>query len=154
MFEGSRSQNSSDTLKYRKNTKLNEEKVRQLKEEISKTDFSERGSASRFDKKMARVLNVSSDTISEVRRGDTFKIYGDNTFKRSTQKSVVQLDLDGNLVAKYSSIKEAAQILRPLTPKSAKVAISRTCSKKQKTYANFIWMSLEDYMKLNNTKNQ
>lgn len=54
--------------------------------------------------------------------------------RRSQDKGVIQFDLENNLIAEFSSIREAARKY-DLNPTS----ISRVCTDKQKTAAGFIW---------------
>lgn len=72
LFEGSRRENSFDSLVYNKSYKLSFIKAKLVKEAAKKTDFSSRGSKMKFDKKWARKLDVHEFTISSIRRGESW----------------------------------------------------------------------------------
>ena len=56
---------------------------------------------------------------------------------------MVQLDLDNNLIAEYSSIVSAAN-----TTGFLKTSIRSCCAKNNKTLHGYRWMYLEDYKQL------
>ena len=63
---GSRSQNARDMRAYSKNTKLTEEQVRGIIEEIVATPSWPRGSKKEFQKKYAEAYGVSIDAINNI----------------------------------------------------------------------------------------
>lgn len=70
----------------------------------------------------------SEETIEKIRK----KLY----------KSVNQYDLDGNLIATYTSAKEAAKITN-----SNYVSICQCCTGRNKTANGYIWKYEEHYLK-------
>lgn len=72
LFERTPSENMLDTVKYHKGYKLNTDKATQVRDAVTKSDFSEWGSKTSFDKEWAIKLNVSKTCISMIRLGKTW----------------------------------------------------------------------------------
>jgi hypothetical protein len=70
--EGTMKENSLDSRKFSKNTKLTEDKVRLVKIDLQSTSFHEKGSKFKFDLKWATEFNVGKDCISDIRLGNTW----------------------------------------------------------------------------------
>ena len=70
---GSTRENGIDARNYSKSTKLTEQQVRQLKQELLTTDFKNIGDKGKFDKYWAEKFVVSRVNISSIRLGYSWK---------------------------------------------------------------------------------
>ena len=71
--EGTVRDNSLDFRQYSKNSKLDSEKVKDIKTALKLETFKEKGSRGKFDKFWAEKFGVSPNTINNVRLGSTWK---------------------------------------------------------------------------------
>lgn len=94
----------------------------------------------------ARELNLDKSNINSVCRGKRktcggfIWMYTDDNLEIDKSNYIVQLDLDGNFIAEYSSAAEAERIL-----KINANLIRRTCKKIQPQTYNFVFKFYKDY---------
>ena len=73
LIEGTKSENALDSRNYSKNTKLNKEKVLEIKKSLIDTQFSKVGDKRKFDTYWAEKFSVSFRTIADIRLNKTWK---------------------------------------------------------------------------------
>lgn len=140
---GTAADNSNDR---RKKWDLSKEDIDFIFEKLKENPPTRRGDVGAFDRKMGRKFKVSKAVITRIRLGDAYKIYlaedpNKQIHKGTNEKPIVKLDLNKNLISKYTSIIEAAKNLN-YDPSS----ISKVCLKKRKTASGYIWMFEDDYV--------
>lgn len=88
---------------------------------------------------LSKELGCSSETISTKLKSLGFEII----CRPSNKRSICKLDLEGNLIDIYDSIKSAAE---SINKKPNDIHISEVCKGKRKTGGGYKWMYYEDYI--------
>jgi hypothetical protein len=89
-----------------------------------------------YDKR--RISNAC--TTATLWKGSYWSYSQNNTFKKATdsrKKQVLQLSIDGEIIAKYGSVSEASKISG-----ISKTCISRCCREERDSSGGFIWKYL------------
>lgn len=73
LMVGTKQDNSIDSREYSKNTKLTQDIVRTIKQDMLLWDFTIRGNKIKFDRTWSEKLNVSISTIGYIRTGKLWK---------------------------------------------------------------------------------
>lgn len=144
LHNGDSSRNTLGSLKYSKGCKLSPDQVDSIWDEASKTDFS-KTSAMEFDTSLAKKLGVSAEIIKGVRRNKTYTSWHNNkaiSWKASSRKlPVIQLDMEGNFIAKHASAIDAGKVIN----KSGS-GISGVCNGRLAHFGGYIWMHESKYL--------
>jgi hypothetical protein len=111
-----------------------------IRDEAGKRNFS-KINIYEFDSEIAKLLNVSAQTVTDARLGKTYKSYPGNIYKEDTKKAVVQLDAERALISRFDSIKEAAE-----KTDCIESCISLVCAGISFHHRGFIWMFEEEYL--------
>jgi len=106
LYNGSRSQNSKDTLSYRKNIKLTPDVRNLICEEAKKIDFSIKGAVEKFDLKIATELGVSMGIVKKARVDPSNK----GIHRGANKRPVIQLDKNGIIIQKFASATDASKL--------------------------------------------
>lgn len=128
LFEETQSENMQATVAYRKDRKLTPDDLSKITAEVDNAVI-RAGGYSAFDRGLADKFNVAQTTIQGIRQS-----LGE---KAIPGKPLIQMDLLGRVISKYSSVINASKILS-LKPHS----IYRACHKKI-VHAGYYW-SFED----------
>ena len=138
LFDGSSSENRNDN---RQKWDLSKEAVAFIRKELGSTVFLKKGDSGNFDKMMATKFNVAKSAITDIRLGRSYKADSHENTKvcGTLERPVIQFDMQGKVIAEYTSITKAAKTLNLDTS-----SISKACSGKRKSYKNFIWKYSEN----------
>jgi len=131
LFDGTRSDNANDEHKD-----LTKEEVTYIREEASKS-ISKKGDAGKFDIEMGEELDISKNTVKQIRLGNSYKEFHDGSSIMGTiaGNPVLQLDLEGNLIREYSSVQEAAAV----NGYKSDSYIYEVCEGRATSYKGFWW---------------
>jgi len=131
LHDGTRSDNANDEAKD-----LTKEQVTFIREEAAKS-ISKKGDAGKFDIEMGQKLDISKNTVRQIRLGLTYKPYHDGSSISGTIEGqpILQLDLKGNLIREYSSVREAVTINGFKSDSS----IYNVCEGRETSYKGFWW---------------
>jgi hypothetical protein len=91
-------------------TLLTAEVVSYIRGEAGKKIF-QNGDAGKFDQEMSQKLSISKSTVRRIRLGYCYKQYHDgSSITGTTEKPIIQMDLEGNFIREYTSVREAILI--------------------------------------------
>lgn len=139
LYNGTSSSNSNDAKQAHKGYDLSPENVQLILEEASKTDFL-MTKARDFDISIAKLLNISAKTVRRVRTGETYSDWHNAKIKVLTHRAVVQLNMQGEFIARHSSGVEASKAIN-----KGNSGISMVCNGHKECFAGHIWMHEDTY---------
>lgn len=140
IYNGTQSQNSTDTLDYGKAYSLSRQDVSYIFEEANKTDWLVT-TAKEFDLRIAKTLDASAKTVCEVRKGNIYKNWHEHNPIMATEvantrrsRAVIQMTLSGEIIKKYESMAVAARAINTYHS-----GISKACRGIIENFEGFTW---------------
>ena len=133
LFDITRDDNANDAKEYHKGYALTREEVKFILDEEKNTDWL-KTTGEEFDMRLAKLLKVGARTIEEVRIRKTYKDWHTDDRVLIGKCAVIQLDMQGEVVAKYRSMSEAAKSVGIHA-----AGISNVCSGVQSSAGGFMW---------------